>query len=731
MSKSKKFIALIITICMIISSVSVCGLTAFAETATEPAFNVDTCERVQLTSSANGSITGETLKYTENVTDIFNGTLKNGAPDFYISANVKTNGYSYARFTYRTTSNGYFEISKTNYASPGTGLSAQIRHDNIVNGIRVTMHVTQSHLQVWVEGEKVVDNDITDTTTLNSNSSRFGFSWINRNGYDVEISDYVVWQIKEPTFNSEKDTSYKIENYGNGTYANGVLTVPEGSSSLFETSLKSNASYYMSLDIKTSSAVNVGYRAGDGYIQLQSAGYQSVGTGGSWTDKSLSSINTTGVHVTVYSTSDAVKIWVDGEKIVDANLINEIIDKDACPAITWTFSAEAKVSNISIWTNGKSDEPIYNENLDVLADIISYGNGTYENGVLTVPSGNSSIFTTSLTDNSTYTMSCDVKLTGTSGTPYVNIGYRQENGYIQLQSAGYQSVGTGGSWTNKSLSSIKTTGVHVTVYSTSDAVKIWVDGEKIVDANLIDTVKNKKALPSITWNNDGAIVDNIMIWQPVSVVGEKYVLDRDSFYKSLVGTSTTIPTGSFNAESDTYFSRNLALDADYYTSFTLKNTTSGCAVSLAYRDGQYIQFQYGGYTVPGTGDSDWKHPFALGTGIDVKIHSTPRHVTIWVNGEILVDNDYTDTETVFGAAPRIAYVSAGEAEVSNIKVWTVGTLRDLDEDGEATTQDMIILIEYLLDLEDIQAENADLNADGITNIIDLIKFKKYFAEIAN
>lgn len=516
---------------------------------------------------------------------------------------------------------------------------------------------------------------------------------------------------EEPVFNSEGCIEFPISSYGNGVFSNEKLTVHSGTDSYFVTSMESDSIYYLTMTVKSDDKVNIGWRE-DQYLNLQAAGFEAVGiTNSGWTDKQTELV--TGARVTVYSTPSSVTVWLNGEKIIDSVSANANMK----PGITWSFGSTVECENIKIWQI--TDEPVFNAEKDQLYRIKNYGNGVFADGKLIVPSGTDSYFVTSMESDASYYLTMTVKTDN-----MVNIGWR-EGQYLNLQSGGFEAVGiTNAGWTSKQTG--LSSGTRVTVYSTPSSVTIWLNGDKIIDSEL----SNANVKTGITWSFDSIIeVENVKIWTNEKLdMGEEYDAFTDSKYVSLIGEKAIIPEGSYGAEDNVYFSRTLKQDVEYYTSFTLKSTSVDTAISFVFRTGQYIQITPNGFTCPGTGIEDWNNKIDLTNGVDVKIYTTMTHVKIWIDGKVVVDADYTDQCGFFGAEPYVCWVKSGEAEFSDIKVWTENTLGDCDEDGEITVSDMVVLRIALLDVtEIIQIENADVDADGEMTIRDFIRFKKYFA----
>ncbi len=229
----------------------------------------------------------------------------------------------------------------------------------LANGVRITYSQGPEGISVWINGEKAHEN-LQPVATENGNAPR-----VRAGSKSVDVKNVKVWAAKKqepeepivsdaPVYNPEKHVLYEITGSKGGTYQDGVLTVQPQSSGYFNTDLDANADYYMSLIVKAKNPVNLSYRT-KGQINIQSSGYESIGTAGKWVNKNFSKLPT-GLPVTIHSTPDWITIWVNGEKILDEAYTTPM--KGECrPGISWSFNEEVTVSDVKIWT-----EPVENRN---------------------------------------------------------------------------------------------------------------------------------------------------------------------------------------------------------------------------------------------------------------------------------------------------------------------------------------------------------------------------------
>jgi len=489
------------------------GIISKAETpsSTEPVFDPLKHTEHSITSYGNGSSSGGVLTVPSLSSSYFTTDLENNA-EYYMTMVVKTdNNFN---ISYRT-NDSYLNLQINGFNSVGTGAGWKNQTFNkIRTGIRVTLFSTPNKIEIWVDGNKLIDSVYTKGGTVKP-----GISWsFNK---PVTATDIKIWSENkpvtppepiisdEPQFDPQKHYEYSISNFTTGQFASDTLKVPSGKNSYFETELVPNAEYYMTLNVKTTGSINIGYRSGSGYLCINKSSYSSVGTDSGWINKKTNELSS-GLRITIFSSENKVKIWVGGEKIIDADYKK---GGTALPGIYWTFNSEVTVKDIKIWTELEytSDEPKYDSDKHNLVEISGTTGGLYENGVLSVEPLKEAVFNTDLSYDSDYYMTMTVKTNKT-----VNIGFRKPDAFIHLQPTCYSYNGV---WTDKSFP-LLATGIRVTIHSQKDHIKIWVAGEKLVDSEFS---KEAEALPGIYWSFEGQVVcSNITIWTEKRSSGINY-----------------------------------------------------------------------------------------------------------------------------------------------------------------------------------------------------------------
>ena len=472
---------------------------------------------------------------------------------YYLSFKVQTTANLYfdyrgsqARILFGTDQYGLIGLETEKWPPGDFGLR---------KGVKITLRSDPDKTTFWLNGEKIVENAALSSTA----TGQKGIPQVSWADAEAILSDIKVWTAKdgseeppvsdEPVCDETKDKMYDITSVASGcTYADGVLTVPAETNAVMQTGLPSNAAYYMTLQVQTSDYVNLATRNGS-YINLQPSGYQLVGTtSDAWVKSGLFAKLGTGVKITLYSDAVGFKMWVDGEKAIEAQYSTE--NSSANPNISWSFASLVTVSNIRIWR--LSDEPRYDEMKDKLYDITSVADGcTYADGVLTVPAETNAVMQTGLPSNAAYYMTLQVQT-----SDYVNLATRNGS-YINLQPSGYQLVGTtSDAWVKSGLFAKLGTGVKITLYSDAVGFKMWVDGEKAIEAQY--SAADSSANPNVSWSFDSVVTaSNIQIWtlNVAELAGNSITLDGNigvNFYMNLGSAITpeeavmnfTLPDGS-------------------------------------------------------------------------------------------------------------------------------------------------------------------------------------------
>jgi hypothetical protein len=167
----------------------------------------------------------------------------------------------------------------------------------------------------------------------------------------VEVSDICIWTKEdapsdEPKYDADKHELHEITGVTGGAWKDGVLSVEAEGIAYFKTDLDADADYYMSYIVQTNNYVNISYRYPNGQLNIQSSGYQSIGTNEGWVNKRLPKLSS-GLPVAVHSTPNHITIWLNGERIIDEAYT---LAGESKPGISWSFADTVTISDVKIWT---------------------------------------------------------------------------------------------------------------------------------------------------------------------------------------------------------------------------------------------------------------------------------------------------------------------------------------------------------------------------------------------
>ena len=609
--------------------------------------------------------------------------LKFKTKDTYIvSYRVKTKGDIY--FGFRG-DKGRFYISATQYCALGVENEQWVQEKGIAeatNGAKVTIKSNGEKASVWLNGKKILDNA---NLVAKDECGIPKVSWTTDN---TTLTDVKIWADKsvqtikeestEPAINIDKNEPKYDKTKHNLKFKQSVLNISSEEKENFGVTIAAKNTYYTSFVLKTKGDFYYDFRGDTGRIYIGPNQYCIIGVENEqWVQSPGLASGSDGVRVTICSNGDAVSVWFNGVRVAYNEKLKDR-GKLGLPKVTWTTD-KVILENIKVWTDKNQDdtvrpvgsnEPIYNDKTDYKYDIERVTNGIYKDGILSLAPEKTSFFLSELPYNASYYVTMMIKTEGA-----VNIQTRSPKDVINISKDGYTSLATGQNWVNRKFPTLSN-GARVTIRSTGKKITVWVDGEKIVDGKY----KNKDiAQPGIGWSfNDQVTVKDINIW-----TNKKYKSDEPMYNKMTDELHSFAYEGKVKAKGKTAkispqnivgFISDFDADADYYMSLVVKTKQS---VNIMYRnpDG-VICLSQDGYESSGT-NGEWtkKTFYKLPFGVRVTLHSTPKKVTVWVDGEKLVDTSYSKNGESY---PGIAWSFDKPVEVSNIKLWSTKTKQKID-----------------------------------------------------
>lgn len=600
---------------------------------------------------------------------------------YYMSFNVKTQGQFY--LDYRGTGKARLFIAPTQYCAIGVNnRNDYVQKDvGIKTGVRVTICSTPEKTTIWFNGEKAV------TDAVLNDSGLVGTPKVTWAQEAAELTNVKIWTDKgaivvlpdEPQYDSNSDTllSQKI--------SDGKLIMTKGDTYTFATKVDWAETFYMSFVAKTEGEVWLNYRT-DSDLQASQWGRVYLGKTQSGTYGLKNNIwpqGSTlkqGTKVTIKSEEGKTSLWLDGKNVLnEEELVAQFDETYLMPAI-YAGVAQLELSELRVWVNGKeaeetlrSEAPVYNPDQAILYPIQYVTNGSYEDGTVTVGAEQSCLFISDLPYDAAYYTSMTLKADG-DGTQSLNLCYRGlgfngENFMIVMNKTGYQLYGVENSaWITYPMN--MRYGVDITMYSSKDRIKIWMDGHLIYDDPF---VKEGVAIPGISWSYDNASVtaENVMIWAEEASITDEPVYDENSFeLKPVEGYDSEI---TVEPQSSMFFDAGLDFDSEYYMSFKIQTEGS---VNIGYRNPNgAVCITQTSYKSIGT-DGEWvnRRFYKLAKGMQVTIHSQKDWITVWADGEKIVDEAYVKEGESY---PGISWSFDNPVTVTDLKLWT-----NLQEEGD-------------------------------------------------
>ena len=581
---------------------------------------------------------------------------------FHMSFKVKTNGSIWLNYR----SPGKFLIDQNQYGVVGIGSSdVYVPFSGLRDGVRVTVESSPTYTSIWLNGVCVADKvALTPSRARMVDASEYILPSIYATG-EVEISDFGLWAEGEttltddtPVYDENVGTKYPVTKVTGGTLEEGIVKVAPEGSSFFVSNLPRTSDYYVSMLVQSEGSVNLRFRGKDVQLVMNKTGYQFTGDDSGWVTYPLNMKR--GVNVTIHSSDSRTEIWLNHIKIVDAPYSG---NGSAMPGVQWSNDNEVTVKNIQIWSNSAvvSDEPVYKETTDHKYELLQITGATKENGIYKLPAQKSGLILCDLPYNASYYLSMTVKTEGG-----LNLIYRDDQGAVYMDKNQYKSSGTDGLYVSKELLTLGI-GTRITYYSTPDKIQLWIDGEKILDSKY---TKGGVAVPSIGWTFDNPVeISDVLIWtkedpksdEPV-FKGDKSELEKITSYGNGVykdGILTVKPL------TNAYFATGFDFDTSYYMSFVVQ--TEG-AINANYRNPNgFLNITSKGYISSGTEGKWVNKPFKkLPYGMRITLYSTPDWITIWANGEKIVNEAYKREGEAY---PGIGWSFDKEVKLWNIKLW--------------------------------------------------------------
>ena len=505
----------------------------------------------------------------------------------------------------------------------------------------------------------------------------------------------------EPVFQEEKDTLYPVTGTNGGTYTDGILTVPESSSAGILSDLPAEAAYCLSMTVKASNYTGFNWQARSGgiYFNIQSGGcgngslsnwYQyDTGVFGNFTD---------GLHVTIYSSTDRMAFWAGGKQVFDIAVTEPGTSQ---PKFTWT-NCDVTITDIQIWTIATAF-PQYDPFSDALYEVWGFEGGTYdpEKGVLTVPSQGDTVIQTDMPADSAYYCTMTLENEGN-----VEIQYRANGSYIQLTPFFYRIFS--GDDTPKTeqirnstlsnLSGIYTegeAGLKLTVYSSVDTLTIWLGTSKIFDETVSD---GGAARPSILWSFEKSVISDIQIWtEDVSASDEPVYCETTDSLKYETDSLSVESTGT---RYGNMYTSAIPGDDTFYVSYSVKSDGDCWLYNRGNHGRMLLQNKFWGiYSGADELIAQKSGATGLTEGIKITYCVEPQKVSIWMNGEKVVDKLATGNTEGIAGAPYI-YANSGTTTISDVKIWTKKAVLS----GSSASLEGTVKFNFFLDFDEAVTE---------------------------
>lgn len=615
----------------------------------------------EITEPSYDPMTDKLLYYNESITkDVKPGISLEIGTEYKISFTVKseTTGENVWVNLGKEADGARVLLDGTRHAIKNTGEADEWSgfNPNLAEGTKVTAVSDGNKVSIWINGTQVKS----DAAVRETNKSSVSEPSVTSTG--ATFSDVMIWNnndSNETKYDADDDTllfEAKTMNINAGETKTIVASVPEGKAYGITFGLKTagNMWFYYGNDdndrflISNSQYHTKGLINNKEWVQLKNPIH--------YLDKMFE-------KVTVLVKDNQLSLWLNGDKIVDEETIN---NEDIEGLFKAYFSAEAKITNLVAWYEGKppkSDEPEYNKDNDVLlysADTFDVTSGTTQaaDGV-------------NISQTDTYYVSYRIK---TQGSVYFTYRGEQKGSQAQIF-VGPTQYGIIGletaKWPQAAGLAQTDEGMKVTVISKPDSSTVYVNGEKIVsDAILKEEAKSQNGIPSFYADGANATVKDLKIWQ---VSDEpKYDVEKDlsKFYRE----SITIPK-----ENKMSYGISIPKDTAYYATFNIK-TTGGVHFTLRGDDVCRFYISPIEYATLGIGETDtWTRTATnVENGARVTIYCTQDSVSAWLDGvKIISDRKFTKNTGLRGKPGFFWTVE--EATITNARVWIGQDAAETDE----------------------------------------------------
>lgn len=360
-----------------------------------------------------------------------------------------------------------------------------------------------------------------------------------------------------------------------------------------------------------------------------------------------------GSKVTIYSTPSTATIWINGNKCIEDYAFTEAnCNLTGTPKISWT-PANIEVTDICVWT--ETDTPSYDADTCNLkysnADTGSF-TGAYAFDNVTIANSETYYISYTVTSTSTFYLFVrdKVKLTMTAGLCRIDQG---------------NEVGAGDA--SKTVTTNMASGAKIAICTTPTTVSVWVNKVLVIDNLALNSnYQYAGGIPSVNYGN-AATLTNVKVWTKKS----EPAFDATKHVSVKRIESQTVAA----AGSASLMGANVATNQEYWANFNIQSTssiyfvfrgTSSQAEIAITTTTCAIQEVIGGTR---TAQTRWfKHAGGLETtGMSITIHSTPTHISLWINKDKVVDN-FALTNVNLEGVPKVRYATA-ETTISNLNIW--------------------------------------------------------------